>query len=120
MGGLLLADPREHQAQERADQEHRPAVGREGRPAASREVGAVGDVGEVDDEQAAHVMIVASGPSAARGLDRDPTPRVDMLAPSSAASRIAEGLRVTLRGRDNDRHRLAARLGTLDPVAGDA
>ena len=62
VGGLLLADPGEHEAQERADQEHRPAVGREGRPAASREVGAVGDVGEVDDEEAAHGLIVASGP----------------------------------------------------------
>ena len=67
MGGLLLADPREHEAQEGAHQEHRAAVGREGRTAASREVGAVGDVGEVDDEKAAHVVMVASVPGPCAG-----------------------------------------------------
>ena len=61
MGCLLLADPRQEQAKERRDQEHRPAVGRERRTAPPCEVGAVGDVGEVDDEEPAHGMIVASG-----------------------------------------------------------
>ncbi len=71
MGGLLFADPGEHQAQERADEEHRAAVGREGGTTASREVGAVGDVGEVDDEEAAHVRIVASGAQPRARQDRD-------------------------------------------------